>query len=96
MTDVKRRCQKCDKEFLVIQQEQEFLAKKGLPLPVICPTDRQARRLASRGERKLYRTTCQQCRANMITTYDPQKVTSKILCYKCLVDYFDKTDLLVS
>lgn len=88
MADVVETCQKCGKKFLIIDQEQEFLKKKQLPLPTLCPTDRQARRLAGRGERALYKTTCQECAVSMITSYDPAKATSKILCKTCYSKHF--------
>lgn len=95
MPDITHTCTQCGKKFLVIPQEQEFLRKKSLPLPTLCPTDRQARRLAFRGERSLFRTTCQNCGANVVTSYDPVKATSKILCQKCYVEYYDKNDALI-
>jgi hypothetical protein len=94
MADITETCEECGKKFLIIEQEQEFLQKKGLPLPKICPTDRQKARLSQRGERNLYKTNCQNCGASMITTYDPTKVTNKILCKKCYLEYFEKTDLM--
>lgn len=96
MADVTQMCTKCGKKFLVIEVEQEFLNKKRLPLPTLCPSDRQARRLESRGERALYRTTCQKCGANMITSYDPKTAPNKILCKKCYLEFFEKTDPLQS
>lgn len=96
MPDITSVCKQCNKKFLIIEPEQEFLKKKGLPLPNVCPTDRQLNRLKNRGERTLYRTTCQQCGTNMITSYDPKTVDSKILCQKCYVQYFDKNDPLIS
>lgn len=95
MSDITQICSQCGKKFLIIELEQEFLTKRGLPLPDLCPADRQARRLARRGERNLYRTTCQQCKASVITTYDPAKATSKILCRQCYQEYFDKNDPLI-
>lgn len=96
MVDITQTCTTCGKNFLIIPQEQEFLKKKNLPLPQLCPTDRQARRLATRGERTLYKTTCQQCGAQTITSYDPAKATSKILCKKCYLDFFEKNELVTS
>lgn len=92
MADIVRVCTLCNKKFLVIDQEQEFLKKKGLSLPTFCPNDRQAKRVKDRGERMLYRTVCQQCGTNMITSYDPDKAKSKILCQKCYLEYFEKND----
>lgn len=95
MADITQACQGCGKKFLVIEQEQAFLKKKNLPLPILCPLDRQQRRLEKRGERALYRTTCQQCGVNMIATYDPKSVKSKVLCKKCYLEYFEKHDPLL-
>lgn len=86
---------RCNKKFLVIDQELEFLKKKNLALPTLCPSDRQLRRLEGRGERSLFKTTCQQCSASMVTSYDPQRVTSKILCKTCYLAYFEKNDPIV-
>lgn len=94
MADMTATCKKCGKNFLIIEQEQAFLQKKGLTLPTTCPTDRQKSRLSTRGERNLYKTVCQQCGASMITTYDPERIPNKILCKKCYLDYFEKNDLM--
>ena len=94
MADITQTCTKCGKKFLIIDQEQEFLKKKHLPLPTLCPTDRQARRLADRGERTLYKTTCQECGANTIISYDPLKATSKILCKNCYRKYFETHEMV--
>ncbi len=92
MADRTATCTTCGKKFLIIDQEQEFLKKKGLPLPTLCPSDRQLRRLEGRGQRSLFRTTCQECGSSMVTSYDPTNVTSKILCKACYLAYFEKND----
>lgn len=92
MEEVTQTCNRCGRKFLVIKQEREFLDKKGLPLPTTCPTDRQINRIKNRGERQLYKTTCQECGNNVVTSYDPQKAKSKILCQKCFADFFDKNE----
>lgn len=92
MADIVQSCTQCNKKFLIIDREQEFLKKKGLPLPTLCPYDRQAKRVKDRGERVLYRTVCQQCGTNMITSYDPKKAKSMVLCQKCYLAYFEKND----
>ncbi|MBI4058220.1 zinc-ribbon domain containing protein [Candidatus Gottesmanbacteria bacterium] len=94
MSDITQTCTKCGKQFLIIVQEQEFLQKKGLSFPTLCPADRQVRRLANRGERMLYKTTCSQCGNRVITSYDPAKATSPILCKTCYVNYFETHDPL--
>lgn len=81
-------CQKCNKQFLVIDQEQAFLREKNLPLPPNCPSCRQMRRLMLRGERRLYKTKCHKCSKEIIVSYDPSKVTNQILCKADYDQYF--------
>ncbi|MBI3341546.1 zinc-ribbon domain containing protein [Candidatus Curtissbacteria bacterium] len=59
MANITQTCTNCNKQFLVIDQEQAFLRQKSLPLPVTCPACRQQRRLALRGGRQLFRSKCQ-------------------------------------
>ena len=74
-------CTRCQKQFLVIDEEQRFLGEKGLALPTNCPGCRQTRRLMLRGnERALYKTKCQKCQKDIIVSYDPAKTTNVILC----------------
>lgn len=93
MENIKKVCVSCQKEFLVVTQEQEFLAKMGLPHPVKCPPCRQEARLKLRGERRLYRTTCQKCNKSIIVTYDPAKETRQIFCKECYLDYLEKQEI---
>lgn len=71
MADEQKTCAQCTKQFLIIQQEQDFYKKKELPWPENCPECRQKRRLALRNERKLYKRKCDKCQSDMITTYRP-------------------------
>jgi len=92
MTNQTLTCTKCQKQFLVIDQEQQFLNDKGLPLPTHCPSCRQLRRLMLRGnQRALFKAKCQKCGNDIITSYDPQKVSNIILCkddyYKWLEEH---------
>ncbi|KKR32439.1 MAG: hypothetical protein UT63_C0044G0006 [Candidatus Gottesmanbacteria bacterium GW2011_GWC2_39_8] len=96
MQPVKKTCDKCGKEFLVINQEQDFLIKMNLPTPDSCPGCRQERRLKDRGERNLYRTVCKNCNQNIIVTYDPDKESRQILCKECYLDYFEKNPVLIN
>lgn len=47
--------------------------KMSMPLPRLCPEERQRRRLCLRNERKLYRRQCDFSGKNMISTYSPDK-----------------------
>jgi hypothetical protein len=90
-------CTKCQKQFLVIDQEQQFLSQKGLPLPSNCPTCRQRRRLILRGsERALYKTKCQKCGKDIIVSYDPSKVNNAILCKQDYDAWLNEHDTTIS
>lgn len=96
MQEIKKTCQKCGKDFWVIKQEQEFLQKMNLPLPINCPGCREARRLQERGGRQLYKTTCKSCNKNIIVSYDPKTETRTILCRPCYLDWFEKNPVLIN
>lgn len=95
MANLVQVCSKCGKQFLIIEQEQKFLSEKGLPLPTICPTDRQARRLSLRGGRTLFRTNCQKCGKEIVVSFDPSKVTNMILCKVDFQKYFEENDPII-
>lgn len=96
MQPIKSTCKTCGSEFWIIPQEQQFLKQMNLPLPSNCPGCRQERRLKDRGERRLYKTTCQNCKKRIVVSYDPQKETRRILCKECYLDYFEKNPVLIS
>jgi len=77
-----KTCETCQKQFLIIPQEQEFYRKKDLPWPTNCPECRQRRRLALRNERKLYKRTCDKCKKDIISTYRPDSPYI-IYCQEC-------------
>lgn len=89
-------CKRCSKQFLVIEKEQKFLKDKDLPLPANCPSCRQLRRLQMRGERTLYKTTCQKCGKDIVVSYDPKKIEQTILCRKDYDQYFEENDAIIS
>jgi len=80
MAGIAQTCTNCGRQFLIIDQEQQFLNQKGLPFPTQCPNCRQQRRLALRGGRQLFKTTCQKCAKEIVVAYDPQKVKQAIFC----------------
>ncbi|MFA7278409.1 MAG: zinc-ribbon domain containing protein [Candidatus Gracilibacteria bacterium] len=86
MASQRSTCKTCGKDFLIIDQEQAFYAKKELPMPVICPKCRQDERLAMRNERNLYKRKCDKCGNDMIATYAPDS-PYVIYCQKCFWEY---------
>ncbi len=89
-------CTKCSKQFLVLDQEQQFLQEKGLPLPTMCPSCRQTRRLMLRGGRVLFKTKCQKCGNEIVVAYDPATVTNPIFCKEDYEKYFQENDPIIS
>ncbi|MBI2590831.1 MAG: hypothetical protein HYW33_03065 [Candidatus Blackburnbacteria bacterium] len=96
MAPLTQNCTKCSKQYLVVDPEQQFLRGMNLPLPTMCPQCRQERRLALRGGRKLFRTKCQQCGKDIVVSYDPEKVTNKILCKEDYEKYFEQNDPIIN
>ena len=96
MANLTQTCAKCNRQFLVIEQEQKFLQEKDLPLPLMCPSCRQARRLMLRGERTLYKTVCQKCGLEIVVSYDPKTVSSPIYCKKDYEQFFAENDPIIN
>lgn len=96
MANLTQTCTVCQKQFLIIDQEQSFLQQKGLPNPISCPACRQKRRLVMRGERTLAKTECQQCKKEIVVPYDPLKVQNVILCREDYQKYFENHDTLIA
>lgn len=96
MPNITATCDKCGKQFLIIEPEQAFLRQKDLPLPTKCPDCRQERRLELRGGRKLYKTACQKCGKEIVTSYDPQGVRNVILCKEDYERYLEENDNIIT
>lgn len=73
MAKIKRQCKITGKDFFISDWEQEFLTKRGFPLPTLCIEERHRRRLAHRNERRLYNTKCSATGEPMISLYSPDK-----------------------
>lgn len=96
MQNIQATCTRCGKQFLILEKEQKFLEEKGLPLPTICPSDRQLRRLQLRGERNLFKTNCQKCGKEIIVSYEPSSMKSPIYCREDYEKYFAENDPIIS
>ncbi len=96
MAAVTQTCTKCARQFLVIDPEQKFLQEKGLPLPAMCFSCRQDRRLVLRSERNLYKATCAKCGKQIIVAFDPSKVTQSIYCKTDADAYFAENDSIIT
>ena len=95
MASITQTCTNCQKQFLVIDQEQSFLQKKGLPMPTMCPSCRQLRRLNLRGGRQLFKTKCQKCGKDIVVSYDPAKQQQPIYCKEDYEKFFMENDPII-
>lgn len=95
MANMTQACLRCQKQFLIIDQEQAFLTQKGLPLPTQCPSCRQLRRLSLRGGRQLFKTVCQKCQKEIVVSFDPQKVRQPIFCKEDYEKFLLESDLII-
>ncbi len=77
-------CQKCDKNYKLINREVNFYKKNKLMLPAKCFNCRHEERMNKRNIRNLWDGKCAKCDNNMLTSYTPedQKIY-KIYCEKC-------------
>ncbi len=93
--EITQTCKTCGKQFLIIDQEQQFLHEHNYPQPTNCPFCRQQRRMALRGERRLYKTTCQQCGKTIVVSFDPTKTKQRILCQEDYNKFYAETDVII-
>ncbi len=77
-----KTCAVSGTEFPIYQSDLEFYdkisptfnwVKYQIPVPTLCPEERERRRLAWRNERKLYRRTCDASKKQIISIYSPDK-----------------------
>ncbi|MBI3626441.1 hypothetical protein HY224_00130 [Candidatus Uhrbacteria bacterium] len=83
------KCQNCQSQFKIAQEDFEFYKKIQVPPPTFCPDCRLQRRYAFRNERALYKDVCDLCGKQMISAYSPDK-PFKVYCRECW--YSDKWD----
>ena len=89
-----RTCAKCNKQFRIIAQEKKFLESKNLPMPTMCPTCRQARRMALRDKRILIKSKCSKCGKEIITT-PKANPNIKVYCDECYKEYLNTNDPII-
>ena len=77
-------CEKCEKNFKLINREINFYKKNRLALPTQCFNCRHALRMSKRNPRNLWEGICAKCGINIRTSYPPedQKIY-QIYCEKC-------------
>jgi len=69
---IEKICRVSGKKFTVYPEDQEFYAKKGVSLPMLCPQERSRRRYGfMNSELSLYRRKCDATGKDLITFYHP-------------------------
>lgn len=77
-----KHCKYCGQVFIITDDDIKFYEKMDIPLPTLCPEDRQRRRLSWRNERTLYQGECDLCGKSMISLYSPNS-KFKVYCQDC-------------
>ncbi|PIZ87104.1 hypothetical protein COX93_02185, partial [Candidatus Nomurabacteria bacterium CG_4_10_14_0_2_um_filter_30_12] len=65
-------CEKCNKNYRLINREIGFYKKMGLPLPKQCFNCRHERRMKARNPRSLWDMKCAKCGKEIKTSYTPE------------------------
>ena len=92
-------CVSCAQEFSVLDEDLEYYKRYSpvfndktydIPVPELCPSCRQQRRLAFCNERNMYSGTCDMCKKRILTEHPPQAEQPNY-CRDCWVS--DKWDI---
>src|SRR3989344_869430 len=82
MQQENKNCQNCKKEFTIEHEDFDFYKKISVPPPTFCHECRLQRRLIWRGERSLYKRSCDLCSNSIISIYSKDK-PYKVYCREC-------------
>lgn len=75
-------CEMTGKTYQIIPKELQFYRDMQLPVPHLCPDERNRRREQMRNPQILYARTCAECDKSIQTTYAPDR-PEKVLCESC-------------
>lgn len=79
------KCEKSGRLFKPIREEMAFYQKHGLPVPTLHPDERYKIRLSLRNPRRIRKSLCNQCSAEVYTTFKKES-RQIIYCEKCYLD----------
>ena len=68
-----KTCTVSGKQFEITDEDLKFYEKMGVPVPTLCPEERQRRRLAWQNIMKLYFRKCNHSGKNLISNFSPEK-----------------------
>jgi len=75
-------CSDCGRSYKIVAKELDFYRKKGLSVPRLCPDCRYRRRKKQRTPPKLWDRKCDNCSANIQTSYSPDR-PEIVYCEQC-------------
>jgi hypothetical protein len=75
-------CEKCAKNYKILQLELNLCRKMGVPLSSKCADCRHLDLLALKNPRKLWERKCDSCEKGIKTTYSPDR-PEKVYCEQC-------------
>lgn len=78
------KCEKCDKNYKIINQELAFYKKYSLPIPKECFGCRHLRRMANRPPYRSYKRSCSNCGKSLVSSYSPDR-SEKVYCEACYI-----------
>ncbi len=81
-------CEVTGKPYRIIDSELRFYKKMHLPLPRVCPDERQNQRIARRNPRMLWNRECNGCKCKIESSYAPER-KEKVLCEECYLKIVD-------
>ena len=71
---MKKSCKITNKKFEITEKDLEFYEKMGVPVPTLCPEERQRRRLAWQNMSSLYHRECDATWKKLISNYSADKI----------------------
>ena len=91
---IQAKCEKCGKDFLIINKEVEFYKEKDFPLPKLCPEHRLERRISLRNKKELLGYNCDSCGKDIIIAFDPVE-GQQVYCKECYQKYMQEHDCIL-
>jgi len=86
-----KNCKKCEAQFSIEKEDEDFYSKMNVPHPTLCPTCRMQRKMCFRNERTLYKAKCAFSNQDMLSVYPP---TTKYIVYEQKIWWSDKWNAL--
>ena len=76
------KCEKCGKNYQLIQKEFEFYKRYNIPIPVKCPLCRDRERIGLLNPMKIFERKCMKCGTAITTNYAPDR-PEIVYCEQC-------------